>query len=133
MTDFGLDTSCTTSMHTAVYATGVRLVAEAAFRRLITRKGELLGDEEEREYGFHVGDYLGSCTSPSQLAAAPGLIRAELLKDERITSADVFVTETGTASERAWEIAIDGYTGAGPFELVLAVSAVTIDILRIAP
>ena len=130
MTDFGKDITCTDSLKTGSYSTGVRLVAEAIYRRLITRRGELLGGEEEREYGMRVADYLGADTSPGELAKVEGLIRQEILKDARVQSVDVTIAEVeGSGTETEWTVNVDGFTALGPFELVLAVSAVTTELV----
>jgi hypothetical protein len=130
MTDFGKDITCTDSLKTGSYSTGVRLVAEAIYRRLITRRGELLGGEEEREYGMRVADYLGADTSPGALAKVEGLIRQEILKDARVQSVDVTIAEVeGSGTETEWTINVDGFTAIGPFELVLAVSGVTTEMV----
>jgi hypothetical protein len=129
-TDFGRDITCTDSLKTGSYSTGVRLVAEAIYRRLITRRGELMGGEEEREYGLRVADYLGADVVAGDLARLEGLIRQEILKDQRVGSVDVSVTEVeGAGVEREWTIDISAYTALGPFDLVLSVSAVTTEIV----
>ena len=126
--DYGTDLSCTDSLQSGRIVSGVRIVAEAAYRRLITRKGELF---EDVDYGYHVGDALGATVSAADTAAVPGLIKQELLKDARIESVAVEVTETGakTAIERTIEIR--AVTGAGPFALVIAVSDATVALLGI--
>ena len=128
MTDYGKDITCTDSLKTGSYSTGVRLVAEAIYRRLITRKGQLLGSPD---YGMRVADYLGADTSTGEIAKVTSLIKQEILKDQRVGSADVVVTEVVEGTERTWTITVDAYTGAGPFSLVLAVSGVSTELLEI--
>ena len=128
MTDYGRCLSCTDTMRGGRYVSGVRVVAEAAYRRLITRPGELLDDPD---YGFCVEDYVGSSSSTSDIAMLPGLIRQQLLRDARLRSVDVTVDETGTVADRTWTITVMGYTDGGPFELVLAVGSVTTALLGI--
>lgn len=123
MTDFGRDIACTDSLRTGRYATGLRVVAEALYRRLITRRGELLDDPD---YGLPLSDYLGSVVTAADIARAPGLIRQELLKDPRVSTVDVEFTDVlGAGNERSWTVQIEAYTDAGPFELTLSVGAVT--------
>ena len=122
MIDYGKDISCTDALHTGRYATGLRVVAEAVYRRLITRPGELLDDPS---YGFDVAGYLGGVTSPAEIARLPGLIRQELQKDGRVETAEVEVSEITSGPEREWSVSIDVYTGSGSFALVLAVSSVS--------
>jgi len=126
MTDFGRDTSCTDTLRIGRMVSGVRVVAEAAYRRLISRKGELLSDPD---YGLCLADYLGASSSPSDVARLPGLVRSQLLRDARLRSVDASVDETSTGTERAWEVTVEGYTDAGPFALVVAVSGVTTKLL----
>jgi hypothetical protein len=128
MTDYGRDLSCTDTLYSGRTVSGVRLVAEAVYRRLITRKGELFYDID---YGFHVGDELGATTSPAERAALPGKIANEIRKDERVQSVDVDVTETGDTSALSWSIDVRAFTADGPFALVLAVSGVTVELLEI--
>jgi hypothetical protein len=127
MTDYGLDTSCADSMSTGSYSTGVRLVAEACYRRLITRHGTLMGGKEEAEYGLRVADYLGAVTSAGELARVQSLIKQELLKDQRVESVNVIVTEI----DDEWTIDVSAQTGQGPFDLVLSVDGVTTKLVGI--
>jgi len=126
MTDYGRDISCAGELKTGVYATGVRLVAEAAYRRLITRKGQLPGSPD---YGFDIAGYVGATSSASELAALPGLVRQEILKDGRLRSADITTSTTTANNEMTLTIEITGYTDAGPFELVLEVDDVTVTLV----
>ena len=129
MTSFGRAVSCTDSLRCGRYVSGVRVVAEAAYRRLTTRRGELLDDPD---YGLRLADYLGASTSDSEAALLPGLIRQQLLRDPRLRSVDVTVTETGTSSDLTWTIAVRGYTDEGPFDLVASVDDVTVALLGIS-
>lgn len=131
MTDFGYDTSCTDGLRTGRFAFGVRLVAEAAYRRLSTPRGRLQGGEDEQNYGIDLADMIGAVTSPSLAAALPGQIESELLKDERIDSVDVNVTASTVGPATAYQIDISATTAAGPFSLVIAVSGVTVQLLGI--
>jgi len=127
--DFGRDTSCPGSLRTGRYASGVRLVAEAAYRRLITPRGSLRGGEEEQNYGFDLADVVGSASTPSAVASLPARIRNELMKDERIDDVEVTVVASTTGPATTWAITVQGYTGIGPFRLVLAVSDVTVALV----
>ncbi len=132
MTDFGRDISCTTSLRTGRYSTGVRLVAEACYRRLTTPRGMLRGGEEEANYGIDLQDLVGSSVEPATDAdRLAGQIKAEVQKDERVDDCTVTVTATSAGPSVSYEITIDAVTGEGPFTLVLAASAVTVEILEI--
>ncbi len=132
MVDLGRDTSCTDSIKTGRFASGPRLVAEAAYRRLDTKRGSLRGGEEEANYGIQLSAYCGSTNPRADAAALPGRIRAELAKDERIGKVDVAVLIVTIGAGVGFEITINAETAEGPFELVLLASAVTVELLRIA-
>lgn len=130
-TDYGRDTSCTTSLRTGRFVTGVRLVAEAAFRRVSTKRGLLRGGEAEKDYGIDLSDYVGSTNPKRDAAALPGIIGGELRKDERIEHVDVDVLIVRDGAETNFEITIEAQTGEGPFTLVILASKVTVELLGI--
>lgn len=130
-TNFGRDTSCTTSLRTGRLVTGARLVAESAYRRLTTPRGMLRGGEEELNFGLDLTEVIGSVKTAADAAALPGRIRAELKKDERIESVDVVVTETTSGPGRSFAVRVDALTAEGPFTLAIAVSEVTVELLGI--
>jgi hypothetical protein len=132
VTDFGRDLSCTDSLRTARYVSGARLVAEAAYRRLITPRGALRGGEEEATYGLDLVELVGSVASPAEAASLAGRIEAELLKDDRIASVEVTVTPTTTGPATAYAVAIRATTDAGPFDLTLSVDDVTVESLGLS-
>lgn len=131
--NYGRDTSCTNTLRTGRYATGARLVAEAAYRRLITPRGSLRGSEEEQNYGLDLMDLVGSVSTKADAASLPGRIRSELTKDERITSLDVEVLRIVDGPSVAYQITIDGKCDAGPFNLTLKASEVTVELLGLSP
>lgn len=128
---FGRDVSCTDSLRTGRFATGLRLVAEACYRRLTTPRGMLRGSEEEQNYGLNLMSLVGSVKAQSDTVSLPGRIRAELEKDERIetVAVDILVTKSGPATSLT--ITIDVVTGEGPFSLTLLASEVTVELLRV--
>lgn len=83
---YGQDTWCVDSLQPGRVARGATLVAQALYRRLITPRGTLRGGDEESAYGFDVSAYVGAVGYPTALQALPGLVRGELLKDDRITT-----------------------------------------------
>lgn len=131
--DYGYDTSATDGIRSGRLVRGVRLVAEAAYRRLITPKGSLRGGRDEQNYGEDLTAYVGSVDSRFVAAALPGVIRAELLKDERIDSVDVAVTvEDLGAGARRYIVRISCAASNGEsFALTLAVSDVDTTLLGI--
>lgn len=133
MVDFGTDTSCLTGLRTGRFASGPRLVAESLFRRFRTTQGTLRGGEAEQNFGFNLADLIGSVQTPSDQAALPGRVEAEALKDERVDTVTVTMLQAQVGPGLSWTIGIEGDTAEGPFSLVLAVSAVTVEVLGILP
>lgn len=131
-TDFGYDTSCVDSLRTGRFVSGVRLVAEAAYRRLITTRGMLQGGDDEANYGFDLADAIGSANTAATAAALPGQVESELMKDERIDSVTVTIVQTQVGPAWAFNVTIEAQTALGPFSLVLSVTEVTTQILGIA-
>lgn len=129
--NFGTDTWCLDSMRTGHLVTGPLLVAQAAYRRLITPRGMLQGGQDEANYGFDILTQLGTAVTPNTVAALPGMIQSELLKDERIQTADVVVTAATNGPAVTFNINIQAQTAAGPFTLVLSVNDVTVALLGI--
>jgi hypothetical protein len=130
-TNFGKDVSCTDSMRTGRYATGVRLVAESYYRRLTTPRGTLRGGEDEANFGLDLNNYVGQTNSRAAKAALPGQIAAELGKDERTLSVDPEIEETIEAGLVTWTITIRALTTVGPFTLQIGVGSVSASLLGI--
>ena len=59
------------------------------------------------------------------------MVRGEIRKDERIASVSVVVTRTVTGAEVSLRVDISAETDAGPFDLVLGVSSVSVDVLSL--
>lgn len=131
MTDYGRDTWCLDSLQTGRYVHGIRRVAQRCYHRLITPQGMLRGGVDERNFGLDLSGMIGSATSPQLEAALGPRIRNELLKDPEVESVDVNVTASQSGPERSWTIKISGKAAAGPFQLVLAVSGVTLTLLKL--
>lgn len=132
MTDFGRDISCLDGLSTARQATGAQLVAEAAYRRLITPRGTLHGGEDEANYGYDIADMIGAVSTAAHRAVVAAEVKNELLKDERLNSAEVSITSTSSGPSTSWVVSITGDTDAGPFDLVLAVSETNVQLLNLA-
>lgn len=116
MTDFGTDLSLVDDLEpTMREVSGTELLGQALFRRLTTPRGMLLDDPD---YGTDVREFVSWGALPTKFAAIPALVRAELLKDERIEAATVSTAVAG-GSVRL-NISID--TGDGPFPLVVDVT-----------
>jgi hypothetical protein len=89
---YGSDIWCGDRLITGRLSRRSQTVALALYRRLITPRGMLRGGDEEGAYGFDLSAYIGGVGVPAALEALPGLVRGELLKDDRV--ADVAVTAT---------------------------------------
>jgi len=123
--DLGVDFAGVTDITpTFALASGLQNLGMALARRLITPRGRLFYDPS---YGFDLRDYLNAGVTDSQMAVLPDEISAECAKDERVQAitADVLFVR----SSETMKVTIRGTTAAGPFTLVLGISAVTVEIL----
>lgn len=100
---------------------GRRCLAEALATRLSTVRGGLLGDPS---YGDSLLFRLNAPVSEVLLARR---IEKECLKDERV--ADVFASVTYSAATASASIILTITDDDGPFELVLEVSQLTVELL----
>ncbi len=89
---YGADTWCGDRLVTGRMSRGVNVVILALYRRLITPRGTLRGGPEESAYGLDLAEYIGAVGYVTALAALPGLVRGELMKDDRV--ADIAVRTT---------------------------------------
>ena len=128
---FGYDTSCTRSIRSGRFVSGVDLVAEAYYRRLTTTRGTLIGGEEEQNYGLNLMSLVGKAATPSFAASLPGKIENELMKDPRTESVSATVVSATAGPSVTYTIRIEAKTTLGPFDRVLVVSAVSAEFLGI--
>jgi hypothetical protein len=101
MIGYGTDTWCGDSLVTGRMSRGVMTVALSQYRCLITPKGTLRGiadDEEEFAWGFDVSALVGTMSSQSAVGALPGMIAAELAKDDRVYNVIATVTAAANSS-----------------------------------
>jgi len=108
-------------------ATGNQVVAEAILRRWTTGRGQLIDDPN---YGFNVLDLLSDDLGKKDIAYAQQQLAAEAEKDERVLSASVTLT-LNVQGELKLDATIT--TAAGPFKFVVAVSAVSVQLLLVSP
>jgi hypothetical protein len=104
--------------------TGRLMLAQALIRRWTTPRGRLLDDPN---YGYSVTDELNDDIGPYDISRIASNMDAEAVKDERVVSSSTtvqFIASTGVLNTSS--IINDG---SGPFPLVLAISAVTVEIL----
>ena len=106
--------------------TGRRAVGQAIARRLVTPRGGLLDDES---YGYDLRQLVGEALRPGDLATVEAEIADQCRADERVDDVAVAVTLAATGALRV-ELTIATET-LGPLRLVLAVSAVSAEILAL--
>lgn len=109
------------------YSTGTQVIAEALYRRWSTDRGSLPYDPN---YGENVRDMIGETMSASLVASWQSRIALEALKDERVEDCRVSVVYT-PATQTATITASVTPSGASPFRLVLAVTDVTVALLKV--
>lgn len=127
----GRDTSATDRIHRGRIVTGNRLLAEAAVRRLSSQRGSLLDDPN---YGLPLVELLNQAATKDQIAAIPGRVRGELAKDTRLVEGSITVElipidVSGPA--KSYEVRIGMEGDDGPFELVLSVNDLKVEILSL--
>lgn len=121
---YGYDLSCTDDCSPEMReVSGTDLLKEAVFRRLTTPRGSVI---DAPDYGFDLRSLLSKGQTPAQLAAIPGLITSEILKDDRFEGADVTVTESSITT---LTLSIVVYPKqVGPFSLVVSVSDAAVQL-----
>jgi hypothetical protein len=132
---FGVEMWCTDRLRTGKYVSGRVALAQAIYRRLTTPRGTLRGGDAEQAYGIDLPGFVGRTAIPIALAALPGIIRAELLKDDRIS--DVVATVIADTPDNGLvtltiTIRVVAADEDEEFSLTLAASSATIELLGIA-
>jgi hypothetical protein len=129
MAELGTDISCVEDLDPAfTVVSGVQALSQALARRFITPRTGLFYDDE---YGLDLRAYLNAGIGQGtgfeyRLGAA---VEAECLKDERVASVEAVVSFNTTTEKLT--IAISGLTStATSFRLTLAISSVTVELLR---
>lgn len=129
MSDLGIDVFAVTDLDPAFRLVSGRLAhAQAIARRLGTPRGDLERIGDDPDYGTDLRAYVGSDVGPRVVFEVQAAVEREALKDERTLSASAVATFAGDALTVAVRLADD----AGPFSLVLAVSDVTVSVLKVS-
>jgi hypothetical protein len=122
---YGEDTWCGDRYRPGRTARGITNFALACYRRQITPRGVLRGGEDEENYGLDVAEYVGAVGVETAVAALPGLIRGELLKDDRAADVEVSIVSE-EVQPGGWRLTIkeiiSGHDDAEAFELTLSVT-----------
>lgn len=105
-------------------ASGRRNLAYACARRLDTRRGSLIRDDD---YGEDMREELNAEVEEYDLRQIESKARAELLKEPRVESVNVDATYNFSRQSLDLSITIDD--GDGPFTFILSISTLTIDLL----
>jgi hypothetical protein len=99
---------------------GIAVVEQAQAIRLLTRRGSCPG---ANGHGIDLRDYLHREMTAAELARIPGVVRAELLKDDRVRSVEPRLVPHGTT----YDLEVRGVTKRGEsFALVVPVSSLTV-------
>jgi phage baseplate assembly protein W len=128
-TDYGRTIDCADSIRTGRYVTGVRLVAQAVYHRLITERGSLRGGEDEANYGEDLTAMVGHMTSKALVESWRSRIRNEAMKDPRVEDAVATITDVSEGVSERYEVTVECRTSKGPFQLVLGVDDVDVNLL----
>jgi len=107
---------------------GRTALVQALARRLTTTHGMLEWIGDDPEYRHDVREYLGEDVGPRAEFVIASRVQAECLKDERVRDVDVTVA----IADRGLTVGVRVASTQGAVRLVLAVSAVTVDLLKVA-
>lgn len=129
MSALGVDLYCISDLDPAGRTvSGSEALAQALARRLSTPRGALAAIGDDPGYGTDLRDYVGADTGAGAEAEIEAAVRVECLKDERVRDVDVTVS----IADRALTVGVRVASTAGALRLVLAVTAVTVDLLKVA-
>jgi hypothetical protein len=131
-TGYGRDTWCLDSLQPGRIVSGRTLVAQALYRRWTTPRGTLRGKGEESVYGIDVVGIFGSMALPAVLAALPGRMRAEALKDDRVLDVRVTLSSTTDSAGLTTVVASAQVTladDAESFTLTLSITDTTVELI----
>lgn len=125
MTDYGYDLSGIDDFDLSMgLITGPMVVAQTVARRLITRNGDVIDDEDS---GHDLRQYINEILSASELQTIGFYVQQEALKDPRVNDATATVTQS--LPDGSLSISLSLELDDGPFSLTLLVSAVSVQVL----
>jgi len=126
--EFGIDVSTFPDLDPQFrLVSGRRAIVEVVMRRFSTPHGALLDDPD---FGCDVREMLNDGLTPSVLYQWQHALQVEALKDERVFSAEVSFDTTRLISQGVLVIRVALADADGPFRFVLAVSDMTVELLR---
>lgn len=112
---------------TFALCTGRVQLAQAIGRRITTRRGTLGWIGDDPDYGVDVRDFLGSDANAQSAFRVAAMVDAEVLRDERVLACKA----TATITDGTLTLSLRLADADGPFRLVLAISALTVDLLKV--
>lgn len=125
--DYGTDISCTSDLDPTLRdVTGDELMAQVCLHRLFCRQGRLLSNPVDNTIDLR--DKIADGIKPGDETTIQGQCASALVGDQRIISAQVkatFVALTNTLT-----LNIKGQGARGPFNLTIAATALTVELLR---
>lgn len=126
----GIDIDCIDDLPpTFRLAFGPKVLANFVARELITPEGFLaLHFDGDPNYGQNVRGRLNSAWSFEEIASLGAAIEGKLRRHDRIESVEVAVSHDFATSTLSVDIALE--TAAGTFRFLLAVSALTVELLQ---
>jgi hypothetical protein len=125
--DYGRDRSCTTDIDPMLrFVTGTELMGQICVRRLSVRSGSLLSNPVDNT--IDARDFLSQGIAEKDLPRIQGVCAAAILGDQRIFTCTV--AATFDTSSRTLTLRINGTGAGGSFFQVVAITAVTIELLR---
>jgi hypothetical protein len=128
----GLDTYCLDALIPGRLVGGLQLLAQRCYRRLITPPGSLRGGEEEADFGMDLASYVGSTDDDAIDSALPVRVENELLKDPAVSSVDCVAVRNEAAGQVSWTLTIDVESTSGDVQLIVGVSAVSVELLGVS-
>jgi hypothetical protein len=128
---YGRDTYCLDSLRPGRMARGKQLLAQRLYHRLITPRARSVAATSRRLRARpRRQDRVDEPARPR--LDAPVQIENELAKDPEVDSVKVTATSSTNAGQVSWSITIAVTPNTvGPFDLVLAASAVTVELLGV--
>lgn len=134
---YGTDLSCAEDLPpTMDEVSGDQVLAEAIVRRLTTPRGALPDvagtDLRDMGFGLDLASSLNRGVTSQEIRALATQTRSEVLKDARLAGVSVTVTPSPAGDNLAVALRVEPANSTGPFNLVLAVTAVgvLVDELR---
>ncbi len=128
MVDLGTDVFAVNDLDPGFRLVSGRLAhAQGIARRLLTARGDFARIGDDGTYGADLRRFVGDDVSPRVAFEVAATVEREALKDERTLSAVATVSVAGDSLLVSLRIS----DAAGPFSLVLAVTNVTVDLLRV--